>query len=38
MDKLSPPMEDYLKAMYMIRERAGHVTTTAIATATSRAL
>jgi len=35
MDKLSPPMEDYLKAMYMIRERAGHVTTTAIATALS---
>lgn len=35
MDKLSPPMEDYLKAMYMIRERAGQVTTTAIATALS---
>lgn len=35
MDKLSPPNEDYLKAIYMIRERAGHVTTTAIATALS---
>jgi DtxR family Mn-dependent transcriptional regulator len=35
MDKLSPPTEDYLKAIYMIRERAGHVTTTAIATALS---
>jgi len=35
MDKLSPPMEDYLKAMYLIRERAGQVTTTAIATALS---
>jgi DtxR family Mn-dependent transcriptional regulator len=33
MDKLSPPMEDYLKAIYMIRERAGNVTTTAIAAA-----
>lgn len=35
MDKLSPPMEDYLKAVYLIRERAGSVTTTAIATALS---
>ncbi len=33
MDKLSPPMEDYLKAIYMIRERDAAVTTTAIATA-----
>ena len=33
MDKLSPPMEDYLKAVYMIHERDGSVTTTAIATA-----
>ena len=35
MDKLSPQMEDYLKAVYLIRERAGSVTTTAIATALS---
>jgi DtxR family Mn-dependent transcriptional regulator len=33
MNKLSPPMEDYLKAIYMIRERDSGVTTTAIATA-----
>ena len=34
MDKLSPPMEDYLKTIYMIRERAGReVSTTAIAAA-----
>ncbi len=35
MDKLSPQMEDYLKAVYLIRERADSVTTTAIATALS---
>ena len=35
MDKLSPPMEDYLKAIYMIHERDAAVTTTAIATALS---
>jgi DtxR family transcriptional regulator, Mn-dependent transcriptional regulator len=35
MDKLSPPMEDYLKAVYMIHERDAAVTTTAIATALS---
>lgn len=35
MDKLSPPMEDYLKAIYMIHERDSGVTTTAIATALS---
>jgi DtxR family Mn-dependent transcriptional regulator len=33
MNKLSPPMEDYLKAIYMIREHANRVTTTAIASA-----
>ncbi len=32
MDKLSPPMEDYLKTIYMLRERNASVTTTAIAT------
>lgn len=35
MDKLSPPMEDYLKAIYMLREREAAVTTTAVATALS---
>ncbi len=35
MDKLSPPMEDYLKAIYMIHERDAAVTTTAVATALS---
>ncbi len=31
MNKLSPPMEDYLKTIYMLREREGAVSTTAIA-------
>jgi DtxR family Mn-dependent transcriptional regulator len=36
MEKLSPPMEDYLKAIYLIQEREGPgVTTTAIAHALS---
>jgi DtxR family Mn-dependent transcriptional regulator len=33
MDKLSPPVEDYLKTIYMLHERAGEATTTAIAAA-----
>ncbi len=33
MEKLSPPMEDYLKTIYLLRERAGAASTTAIATA-----
>lgn len=33
MDKLSPPTEDYLKTIYMLRERNAGVTTTAIAAA-----
>jgi DtxR family Mn-dependent transcriptional regulator len=33
MEKLSPPSEDYLKTIYMLRERAGEATTTAIAAA-----
>ncbi len=31
MIKLSPPMEDYLKTIYLLREREGAVSTTAIA-------
>jgi DtxR family Mn-dependent transcriptional regulator len=31
MEKLSPPMEDYLKTIYLLRERAGAASTTAIA-------
>jgi DtxR family Mn-dependent transcriptional regulator len=33
MEKLSPPMEDYLKTIYMLRERAGAASTTGIAAA-----
>ncbi len=33
MEKLSPPMEDYLKTIYLLRERAGAASTTAIAAA-----
>ncbi len=33
MDKLTPPMEDYLKTIYMLREREGAASTTAIAAA-----
>ncbi len=33
MEKLSQPMEDYLKAIYLLREREGTATTTAIAVA-----
>ncbi len=31
MEKFSPPIEDYLKTIYLLRERAGAATTTAIA-------
>ncbi len=31
MEKLSPPIEDYLKTIYMLREREGAATTTGIA-------
>jgi DtxR family Mn-dependent transcriptional regulator len=31
MEKFSPPIEDYLKAIYLLRERGGAATTTAIA-------
>ncbi len=31
MDKFSPPIEDYLKTIYLLREREGAATTTAIA-------
>jgi DtxR family Mn-dependent transcriptional regulator len=31
MDKYSPPIEDYLKTIYLLREREGAATTTAIA-------
>src|SRR5512139_1833249 len=31
MEKFSPPIEDYLKAIYLLREREGAATTTAIA-------
>ncbi|CAG0926602.1 Iron-dependent repressor IdeR [Thermoflexales bacterium] len=31
MTKLSPPIEDYLKTIYLLRERAGAVSTTAMA-------
>ena len=31
MEKLSPPIEDYLKAIYMLREREGAASTTGIA-------
>ncbi len=31
MEKLSPPIEDYLKTIYMLREREGAASTTAIA-------
>jgi DtxR family transcriptional regulator, Mn-dependent transcriptional regulator len=33
MEKLSPPIEDYLKTVYLLREREGAATTTGIATA-----
>ena len=33
MEKLSPPIEDYLKTIYMLRERSGAASTTAIAAA-----
>ena len=33
MEKLSPPIEDYLKTVYLLREREGAASTTAIATA-----
>ena len=33
MEKFSPPIEDYLKTIYMLREREGAASTTAIATA-----
>jgi DtxR family transcriptional regulator, Mn-dependent transcriptional regulator len=33
MEKLSPPVEDYLKAIYLLHERAGAATTTGIAAA-----
>ncbi len=33
MEKLSPPIEDYLKTIYLLREREGAATTTAIAAA-----
>jgi len=33
MEKLSPPIEDYLKTIYMLREREGAATTTGIAAA-----
>ena len=33
MEKFSPPIEDYLKTIYLLREREGAATTTAIATA-----
>jgi DtxR family Mn-dependent transcriptional regulator len=33
MDKFSPPIEDYLKTVYMLREREGEATTTGIAAA-----
>src|SRR5512139_206751 len=32
MEKFSPPVEDYLKTIYLLREREGAATTTAIAT------
>src|SRR5512136_2828567 len=33
MEKLSPPIEDYLKAIYQLREREGAASTTGIAAA-----
>ena len=33
MEKLSPPIEDYLKAVYLLREREGEASTTGIAAA-----
>ena len=33
MEKFSPPIEDYLKTVYMLREREGAATTTGIAAA-----
>ena len=33
MEKLSPPIEDYLKTIYLLREREGAASTTAIAAA-----
>ena len=33
MEKFSPPIEDYLKTIYLLRERAGAATTTGIAAA-----
>src|SRR5512135_2824353 len=33
MDKLSPPIEDYLKTIYLLREREGAASTTGIAAA-----
>lgn len=33
MEKLSPPIEDYLKTVYLLRERAGAASTTGIAAA-----
>jgi len=33
MEKFSPPIEDYLKTIYLLREREGAATTTAIAAA-----
>src|SRR5512136_1485163 len=33
MEKLSPPVEDYLKTVYLLRERSGAASTTAIAAA-----
>jgi DtxR family Mn-dependent transcriptional regulator len=33
MEKFSPPIEDYLKTIYLLRERAGAASTTAIAAA-----
>ena len=33
MEKLSPPIEDYLKTIYLLRERAGAASTTGIAAA-----
>jgi DtxR family transcriptional regulator, Mn-dependent transcriptional regulator len=33
MEKLSPPIEDYLKTVYLLHERAGEATTTGIAAA-----
>ncbi len=35
MEKFSPPIEDYLKTIYMLREREGAATTTGIAAALS---